>query len=157
MNNPPKFTKFVVEDKNFLWMPLNDDVKRRNVASYMLAYFGLVCVASMNLDFFSFLLEDNLAITGGDAADVISKVSLVCTIVILSFQVFIGAAMDLVGRKLPTIIGLTICGLCILLMPVSTTLVGLYFLRIFASIGILPASMSPYAVDYIKAESLGVL
>lgn len=85
MNNPPKFTKFVVEDKNFLWMPLNDDVKRRNVASYMLAYFGLVCVASMNLDFFSFLLEDNLAITGGDAADVISKVSLVCTIVILSF------------------------------------------------------------------------
>ena len=85
MSNPPKFTKFVVEDKNFLWMPLNDDVKRRNVASFMLAYFGLVCVASMNLDFFSFLLEDNLAITGGDAADVISKVSLVCTIVILSF------------------------------------------------------------------------
>ena len=70
---------------------------------------------------------------------------------------FIGAAMDLLGRKLPTIAGLTICGLCIILMPVSTTLVGLYFLRIFASIGILPASMSPYVVDYIKAESLGVL
>ena len=36
------------------------------------------------------------------------------------------------------------------------TLVGLYCVHCFITIGLLPLAQSPYPVDYIKAESLGL-
>ena len=72
-------------------------------------------------------------------------------------ELFLGALMDAVGRKLPSIIGLFIAGTGTLLSPVPSKMPGLYVLRILTNIGVLPLLWSPYMVDYIQRESLGLL
>ena len=70
---------------------------------------------------------------------------------------FIGSAMDLFGRKSLTIGGLAVAGVCELIKPLFKHVTALYILAFLTDIGTVPALNSPFPVDYVKKESLGLL
>ena len=107
--------------------------------------------------FTSYLLDDRHNIRDQEAGRVIGNLGTTSDIFAVITGLFLGSLMDLVGRKLPSVAGLLISGTGTLLNPVPSNLLGLYFCRVMVNIGALPFLWSPYQVDYIKPQSLGLL
>lgn len=103
-----------------------------------------------------FLLDDRHDIVDKDAARVMGNMGTVSDIFAVSTQLMLGGLMDLIGRKVPSILGLFIAAIGILLSPVPPNLPGLYVCRVMTNVGCLPFMWSPYSVDYIKKETLGL-
>ena len=113
-------------------------------------------VQGTQINFTSYLLDDNFGITDARAADVIGNLSTVGTIAGILTVMILGTIMDMFGRKIPSIVGVVIAAIGMTLMPIPKKLSGLYILRCLIEIGVLPLKWSPFVVDYICKQSLGL-
>ena len=111
---------------------------------------------STNVNFTSFLLDDNFGITDADAARVIGNLGTAGDITSVSTELVLGTLMDLIGRKIPSVGGLILAGTGFLLTPIPKKLGGVYCFRCMIDVGALPLMWSPFGVDYIQSESLGL-
>ena len=107
--------------------------------------------------FTSYLLEDRHDIVDAEAAKTLGNLGLFSDLGALSFNLFLGSLMDLIGRKLISVAFLGISGVTVTAIWIPKGLGGVYACRIINNIGLLPLSWSPYGVDYIKKESQGIL
>ena len=73
-----------------------------------------------------------------------SHMSFVNEIAVLITEIFLGYIMEVLGRKIPSIIGLTVSGLALIASPLPQNTTGLYILRVMAGIGLMPLCYSPY-------------
>jgi MFS family permease len=69
--------------------------------------------------FLSFIVESEeyYNIPSKNAGDVLGTIGFYAEIVVIVFDLVLGAIMDIFGRKYPTVIGFVIAGLSILLVP----------------------------------------
>ena len=110
---------------------------------------------TLQTTFTVYLLEDHYKVTDDRAAKVLGNLGFMGDIASISSEFLVGYAMDLFGRKGPTVAGLVMAGLSTFAMPIPKKLGGLYCLRALTNIGSLPINGSPYMVDYVQKESLG--
>lgn len=138
-------------------LKLKPGVKILNVAGLLFGSFSVTLQVQLMASFTSYLLEDRHDMTTQEAGEAVGELGTVSDIAAMLSELFLGALMDAVGRKLPSVIGLFIAGTGTLLSPVPSKMAGLYVLRIITNVGVLPLLWSPYMVDYIQRESLGLL
>ena len=69
----------------------------------------------------------------------------------------LSSALDFYGRKTLTCTGLFVAGAGLICQGLPDHIGWLYLFNVITSVGTIPAAVSPYAVDYIKPESLGLL
>ena len=72
------------------------------------------------------------------AAVVQSHLSFVNEVVAMVTEIFLGYLQEVVGRKIPCIVGLTISGIGLIVSPLPKQVGGLYIGRVMAGIGVLP-------------------
>lgn len=75
----------------------------------------------------------------------------------MSTEFFISYALDVFGRKVITVTGLSIAAISLMAQALPQKIVWLYIFRSLANIGCVAALYTPYNVDYVKKESLGLL
>ena len=69
---------------------------------------------------------------------------------VVAFDMVLGVIFDTVGRKVPTVIGLIVTGIAIMLTPFFKEVYpGFLIMRILMSLGIIPAVNTPLLPDYI--------
>ena len=74
----------------------------------------------------------------------------------IAFDLVVGYVFDRFGRKTLSIGGLFVSGIALMCFPLPHCwFAGYYIVRIIFSLSNLPAENSPYAVDYVRKESLG--
>ena len=94
--------------------------------------------------------DDDVSRLAGDVGFV-SEIALLCT------EFFISYAMDVFGRKVITVTGLTVAAMSLIAQALPQNIVWLYVFRSLTQIGCIAALFTPYNVDYVKKESLGLL
>ena len=94
--------------------------------------------------------------TGDDTARIAGNLGFTSDIGVIATEFSLGYAMDFFGRKTITVVGLFITALAVTFMPI-VNLPGLYILRIFSSVGVIPALYTPYTLDYVQKGSLGLV
>ena len=67
-----------------------------------------------------------------------SHLGFVSEIAAMLITIFLGYIMEVAGRKIPCVIGLTISSLALIATPLSKSLGGLYIFRVLTGIGVLP-------------------
>ena len=82
-----------------------------------------------------------------------SHLTFVDELAALVTEVFLGYIQEVIGRKIPCVVGLTISGLGLIASPLPKHVGGLYVGRVMAGTGVLALMYSPYTVDYIERES----
>ena len=122
----------------------------------MLAGFGVTIIPALQVDFMSFLLDDNFNIVDEEAAKVMSNINLTGTVTSMIFGLLLGTLLDIIGRKIPTVAGLFVTGIFTSIIPLPEHIAWLYLFRGLNTIGTIPLFQSPYAIDYIATESLGL-
>ena len=122
----------------------------------MLAYFGVITLMALQIDFMSFLLDDNFNIIDDEAARVMGNIGFTGTVASIMFGLLLGALLDIIGRKVPTVAGLFLTGIFTSIIPVPKHIAWLYLFRCINNIGTMPLTQSPYPVDYVATESLGL-
>ena len=128
----------------------NPRVTALNMTALFVSSFTAILIMTLETSFTTYLLKANFGITNGDeAAKVAGNLGFVGDIGSLSADLFMGAAMDIFGRKYISIGGLFIASVVMFCKPLVTTLSALYVLKVFTNIGALPLLYSPYPVDYI--------
>ena len=65
--------------------------------------------------------------------------------------------MDLFNRKKYTVGGLLMVSIFVFIKPLFTNEINLYTFRIFTNLGLIPMLYTPYTVDFIRKQSLGLL
>ena len=135
---------------------MKDGVTRLNVFSLLLGVFAVNITLALWNSFTVYLLDDNFDIVDDDAAKVLGNIGFVGDIASASTELFLGTLMDVFGRKAISVSGLLIAGLASLSSPFPRRLIGVYCLRCTANIGNMPLLWTPYSVDYVQRESLGL-
>ena len=135
---------------------MKDGVTRLNVFSLLVGVFAINIQLALWNSFTVYLLDDNFGIVDDKAAKVLGNIGFVGDIASASTELILGTLMDVFGRKAISITGLLVAGLASLSSPFPRRLIGIYCLRCAANIGILPLLWSPYSIDYVYGESLGL-
>lgn len=110
----------------------------------------------MQTDFISYLLDDHFGIVDSDAGEVIGDIGFVGDLASVSTELILGTLMDLVGRKIPSIAGLILAASATLATPFPKKIGWIYAIRCLTNVGTLPLVWSPFSVDYVDSESLGL-
>ena len=139
------------------YLSLKPGVTKFMVFSFILGYFSVTIQKQIMGGFTSYLLEDRHGLKDAEAAKTLGNLGLTSDLCSIGFNLILGSLMDLIGRKLISVVFLGISGVTVTAIPFPTGMGGVYACRIINSIGLLPLSWSPYGVDYIKKESQGIL
>ena len=139
-SGPPTFLKLELKPKVTGW----------NVVAYALGQFIVLLVLSLETTFTTYLLEDNFDIEGKEAAKVAGDLGLYAAVAAVSMNLILGYLMDLFGRKMLLIIGLSVTSIGVACQPLPDQLAWLYVIRIATNLGVVPYLVSPYLVDYIQ-------
>ena len=71
-------------------------------------------------------------------------------------DLLLGTSMDIFGRKGVSLVGFALASLALTMMPSCHKVYpGLLICRLLLAIGLLPASNSPFIIDYVDQASLG--
>ena len=126
------------------------------MASLFLSQFICTLILCLEAAFTTYLLEDDYDLTGDRAAEVVGNLGFVGDIAVVSTEFFIGYMLDLFGRKRMTVGGLLLAGLAMASKPLPNNLIGLYLLKIVSCVAVIPTLYTPYTVDYVQKNSLGL-
>ena len=138
----------------------------------VLAFFTMQFAAYLLLNFMSsflyFLVTSPYYNVPSDRVGrIVGDLGFYGSLAVVSFDFFLGAIMDIIGRKIPIIIGLVVSSIMIIVMPFGNVvypslLLWRYdslfdkFVRTIWALGLAPALNSPLLVDYIAKDSLGL-
>lgn len=103
--------------KKFMGMRLNPQITPFNVISFYAMQFGTFLINNFIISFYSYLLRENYAVAPTAIGDTLGSLGFYSGIPNLIFDPSMGAAMDVIGRKKPCVIGLLFCSGCLYGMP----------------------------------------
>ncbi len=93
----------------------------------------------------------------GEVGKIAGDTGFYAELFVIALDLVLGVIFDTVGRKIPTVVGLLLCGVSIILTPYCHRIYPEYLiLRIFMSLGIIPGVNTPLAPDYVQEQSLGL-
>ena len=75
----------------------------------------------------------------------------------ISSEFILGYLMDLFGRKHLNVGGLIVASIAVFCKPLPQQIGYLYAFRILTNVGLLPMLYTPYILDYVRKQSLGLL
>lgn len=138
-------------------MNLKLGVSRVNILSVFLLVLLSWIIALVKASAISYLLESKYDVSMQDAGKVAGRLSLYGTFCTLPSVFFLGALMDVIGRKIPIVVGLMLTGASLIVMTrCHEVYPTLAILSCITSISILPTEISPFVIDYVTTESMGV-
>ena len=146
-----------VPDNVFLGMHLNPGANRLNVIALLFSFYVANMMLQFQTTFISYLLEEHYDIPEKEAPKVSGDIGLVGEVGNIVFALVIGYLMDLFGRKWLTIGGLMMASLATMLKPVPDKIGYLYVLRTFTNIGMVALINTPFTLDYIRKQSIGMI
>ena len=111
---------------------------------------------TLQTSFTTYLLEDVYHVDSSEVAKIAGNLGFFSDIGVLFTELTMGTAMDLFGRKGITVVGIILAGISLVCMPLPNALFGLYCIRLVSNMGIVPALYSPFSVDFIRKDSLGL-
>ena len=135
---------------------MNPGVRPVNIFSLLLSHFIVMLIMTLETAFTSYLLKDNYDIHGDRVAEVAGNLGFVGDIGSVSMELLSGPAMDIFGRKSISIGCLMMASFAMFSKPLLKSLTGLYILKLLTNIGTVPLFYSPYPVDYVAKDSLGL-
>lgn len=145
-----------VKTNSFLLVKLKQGVSKINITSLYLGNFLCCLVLIMETVFGTYLLEQHYDLDPDEAAIAAGNLGFVGDLGAVSSELFVGYALDLFGRKTVTITGLAVASFAVTMKPVPQHIGYLYILRFFTNVGCIPMLYTPYALDYVKHDSLGL-
>ena len=83
------------------------------------------------------------------------NIGFVGDIATVSIELGLGYVMDHVGRKILSVVGISVTVGALVGSPNATKIYWLYIFRTIMNLGVLPILHSPYQIDYIEKESMG--
>lgn len=90
--------------------------------------------------FISYLLVDCYNISSHDAGEIVGKLGFYSDVSVICFDLVLGTLMDILGRKGPSIFGILVAGISLVLMPIPDQIYPyMATLRILIALGVLPA------------------
>jgi hypothetical protein len=102
----------------FMLMNLNPGVSRFNVLSFFVMQLACYLLSNFIMSFFSFLLKSQYYdVKPEDISSVTGLMGFYSHFICLFFDFALGTIMDVFGRKIPSVIGLFIAGVCLIVMP----------------------------------------
>lgn len=135
---------------------LKEGVSRINFMSIFILSFVVTLVIYTKTSILAYLLVEDYGISQHDSGKIVGYIGLYSAICVLPGEFLFGTMMDIIGRKIPIVIGMVVGGGGLILMTffdeVYPTLV---LLSIAVSVAILVPNMAPLLLDYVKTESLG--
>ncbi|CDW88597.1 UNKNOWN [Stylonychia lemnae] len=134
-------------------------IKPIHVLSYYLMIFTIIMIVQVIISFLIFILgspeyynvpDKQVAQTSGDCG-------FYAEIVVMLFDLVLGVIFDVFGRKIPTVAGLIVAGISLIITPYFSTIYPSFLIiRIFMSLGTIPALNTPLLPDYLFDQSLGL-
>ena len=92
-----------------------------------------------------------------DLGTVLSETGFIAEMFCIGVDIILGPIFDLVGRKLPVVIGLFICGFSFIGFPMFTQIYPWYcLLKVLSNLGVLVGLNAPFLPDYISSGSVGL-
>ena len=91
-----------------------------------------------------------------DAGQIVGNLGFYSDLTLIVLNVLLGTLMDIFGRKGVSLVGFTLASMALVMMPLCHRIYpGLLICRLILAIGLLPASNSPFIIDYVDDTSLG--
>ena len=109
--------------------------------------------------FVTFILEDPkyYNLSKKEVGEELGYIGMVAEACVMVLELFIGIIIDAFGRKIPVITGLTVAGICLILVPIASTLYPSFLiLRCLIGMGTIISINIPLLPDYVHKESLGM-
>ena len=92
-----------------------------------------------------------------NAGKIVGNLGFYSDISVVLLDLILGSLMDLFGRKYLSLTGFIIAGAAQIIIPFSKKIYpGMLICRILISVGILPGLNTPFVLDYVAQESLGL-
>lgn len=143
----------------FLKVKLKPGISGLNLFSYILITFITFVQIGVLLGFVSFILEDpkyynrSKTQTGVDMA----QIGLWAEVIVLVQDLYIGFVLDVLGRKIPIVIGTLAMGMATAAIPLFHEVWPSFFLlRVVMSLGAIITLNIPLLPDYVQPESMGL-
>ena len=140
-------------------MKLNRGISVFNVISYYLLGFSYIISLQIGIGYVSFLLRDPkyYDIKKEDVGTILSETGFIAEMFLIGLDVFLGPIFDILGRKLPVVIGVLMTGITFFLYPMPSQIYPWYqILKILNNCGVLIGLNAPFLPDYISAGSVGL-
>ncbi len=114
---------------------MKENVNGFNVSTYFLIQGAIIIGITFMNSFLVYIVKDPeyYNVKKPDLGTVLGNLTFVAELFILPSHLILGSIMDSIGRKIPTVIGIIIAGVCIILIPEehSSVFPTLYILRYF--------------------------
>ena len=147
-------------NKVYLKMRLNPDVPTLNATLTLLIFFIVPFNIYFQMGFCTRLLGKHYHVhTPSLKEEVAHDLGYAGAIAYLSGALVSGFLLDLFGRKYITVAGLVGTSLITFVKPLPSidVLDALYAFRIAVNVGLIPCLYTPYTLDFVRRQSLGLL
>jgi len=114
----------------FLFLHLKHKITPVNVCSLLLLNFTTYFVIEILILFIVYLISDKryYDVPRHEIASTLGDCAFYSEIAVILFDFGLGVIFDTVGRKIPTVVGLIVSGVCLILMPFAGKSVYPFFL-----------------------------
>ncbi|TNV73136.1 hypothetical protein FGO68_gene10211 [Halteria grandinella] len=145
--------------RKFMFLHLKTQIQPFHIICYLLLVFNVFLVIQFIIQFLVYILQSPkyYDVPKSDVGTVAGDAGAIAEIFVIIEALFLGLIFDTVGRKVPTVIGLTCVGLSIIALPyLSPSITAFICMRVIMSLGIIPGVNTPLMPDYVQAKSLGL-
>ena len=138
----------------FLGMKLTPGTTKLNVLSMFVLTFCLILMLYTKTGTLQYLMLDRYGVSVEEVGEVSGNVNAAGAIFLTFFHFPVGALMDLVGRRIPIIIGMLVAGGFLIGLTLGQNVYpDLYLMVIILAISGSPVESAPFLNDYIEPES----
>ena len=108
----------------FVFLEMKEGIRGLNVSSAFLNQFAAGLILSFINAFLSYIVRspEYYNIPKDQTATVVGDLGFYTELVIIPCHIILGGAMDIVGRRLPTVLGLLAAGISIILIPFGSSI-----------------------------------
>lgn len=142
-----------------MYLSLKPFIHPMHILAYYLLVFTILLIVQFIISFLIFILgsKQYYAVPDDQVGTVAGDTGFYAELFVIALDLVLGVIFDTVGRKVPTVLGLFLCGTSIIVTPFCHRIYPEYLtLRVFMSLGIIPGVNTPLAPDYVQERSLGL-
>jgi MFS family permease len=139
-----------------LGMRLTPGTSKLNVLSMFVLTFCLILMLYTKTGTLQYLMILRYGVSVEDVGEVSGNVNAAGAIFLTFFHFPVGALMDLVGRRIPILIGMLVAGGFLIGLTLGHNVYpDLYLMVIVLAVSGSPVESAPFLNDYIEPESFG--
>ena len=129
-------------------LKLQEGINGCNLISVYMMQFCLFLNLQVQLTLIYYLVEEIRP--HSDIGKTIGNLGFYANLTLIVLDLFLGSSMDIFGRKALSLFGFFVASIALISMPLCRKVYpGLLICRLLLSVGLLPASNSPFVIDYV--------